>query len=98
VSCLPKNMMSINAPDHLVWQVMQPVTEGEADRETTVFYANTADDSFGIYGTFDQLLTFAQTLTQVAYSWVLLNDRTDWLGEPIPINGSEVVGDGPVKE
>jgi len=70
--------------------------KGDNTRKSVILAVETPDGMFAVAGTFDNLLNFFASAMGAVYSWPLVNDHKDWLGEPLPVptgkaenNGSE---------
>jgi hypothetical protein len=55
-------------------------------KKCTVFYLANADETFALYGTFDELLDFSAGIARSMYSWPIVNGHADWLGDLLTLD------------
>jgi len=58
---------------------------GDGEREQVIFHLHSADEKFGIMGTYDQLSDFGAAVMSAMLSWCLVNQRSDWFGDDLSI-------------
>ena len=81
MSSLPSSIVSIDAAQNSELAPAQVVHTDGHDRDTTIFHVSTTDDSFGLFGTYDEILAMASNVIVTMYSWVVNNGHTEWLDD-----------------
>jgi len=89
-----KLVTTVNAARVHDFNKMIPVVMADDSRDSTIFLVAEESESFSILGTFDQIIDFATAIMAEAYTWILTNNRGDWLTGEDQAMIREAAGDG----